>query len=72
MNYIMLNHPQHAINLDSNGDNTGAHKFFLSLGLKFKRTHFVSVDNVEYAEMESEIDKNGQKIVSDYEINLLS
>lgn len=53
-------------------DNVNAIEFYKRVGLKIKEIYLSEADKVEFAAMETQMDQNGKKILSQYEINLNS
>lgn len=72
VNYLFLNYQQNSLSLDVSTDNVNAIEFYKRVGLKIKEIYLSEADKVEFAAMESEMDQNGKKILSQYEINLNS
>lgn len=53
-------------------DSTHALELYEKIGLKYTHTYFRTAEDIEFAQMESEIDIKGQKIASEYEIRLVT
>ena len=70
MNFIHQNYPENALSLDVSTDNDRAVKFYFSVGLKIQNVYHSVPDNVEFAFFETPLDTKGNKIVSQYEIDL--
>lgn len=70
VNYLISNYPEHALSLDVSTDNTNAVEFYKRVGLKVQKIYLSEPDKVEFALMENELDRQGNKIPSEYEINL--
>ena len=69
INYLLMNYPQHALSLDVRTDSYAV-EFYKRVGLKVFRIYLSEPDKVEFVSMETELDKFGNKIPSEYEINL--
>ena len=58
------------MSLDVSTDNDNAVEFYKKVGLKVQRIYISEPDHVEFAQFETELDKQGNKIPSDYELKL--
>ena len=70
VNFLLMNYPNHALSLDVRTDSLYAVEFYKRVGLKVQRIYMSEPDKIEFAQMESELDRQGNKIPSDYEIML--
>lgn len=57
VNYLLLNYPEHALSLDVSTDNTNAVEFYKRVGLKVQKIYLSEPDKVEFALMETELDR---------------
>ena len=71
INYLFLNYSEHALSLDVSTDNTNAIEFYKRVGIQVKEVYLSEPDKVEFAAMETELDKQGKKVPSSYELKLL-
>jgi len=69
INDLLINYPDNALSLDVRTDSLAV-EFYKRVGLKVRRIYMSEPDKVEFATMEAELDRFGNKIPSDYEINL--
>lgn len=72
VNYLFLNYSEHALSLDVSTDNVNAIEFYKRVGLTVKELYLSETDQVEFAAMETELDKQGNKVPSQYERNLIA
>lgn len=72
VNYLFLNYKEHAPSLDVSTDNVNAIEFYKRVGLRVKEIYLSESDHVEFAAMETEMDSNGKKIPSKYELKLIT
>ena len=70
INYLLVNFPEHALSLDVRTDSLYAVNFYKKVGLKVNRIYMAEPDHIEFALMETVLDKNGRKIPSEYEKKL--
>lgn len=70
INFLLVNYPEHALSLDVRTDSLYAVNFYKRVGLKVQRIYVAEPDKIEFALMETVLDKSGRKIPSDYEIKL--
>lgn len=64
-----MNYPDHALSLDVRTDSQAV-EFYKRVGLMVEKVYLSEPDKVEFAHMETELDRQGNKIPSEYEINL--
>lgn len=69
INYLFMTYSEHALSLDVRTD-CKAVEFYKRVGLKVKEIYLSEPDRVEFVAMETELDKNGNKIPSKYEMKL--
>lgn len=70
VNYLLMTYPNYALSLDVRTDSLYAVEFYKRVGLKVQRIYMSEPDKIEFAQMESELDRLGNKIPSEYEIML--
>ena len=72
INFLITTYPEHALSLDVSTDNVNAIEFYKRVGLHVREIYLSEPDKVEFAAMETELDKNGRKVPSQYELKLKS
>ena len=70
INHLFVTYSEYALSLDVSTDNDKAVEFYKRVGLKVQRIYISEPDKVEFAQFENEMDRNGNKILSEYEMKL--